>query len=335
MKIFLFSTDVYFVEAFSGLLGKRRHDIELYCFSDEEIARQQVRNCKYSVMLCEQGYLREYIGKEFYIELGNITIMPKEDKSGQINIYQRADLILEDLDHILSLAEGRNVENAGLGKKMAFYSTEGGAGKTTLAYLTSVMSAKKRKTLYFDLCPLAKNNNLYNVEFRHTMEEVLYAQHENSGVLEIIYETMVCNEDGVYVLPAIKSLGDYKELSAEVVKKLCEHAAGTGIERVVLDLPCTFNTWAEEILQFCDKVIWVYGSTDGSRKKEEAVKTDPYMKRMLDKSIFVKNRSQHKGEAEIEFPFSSTMQKAGQISKVLEVNPEFVTGCLAIDKELM
>lgn len=335
MKLLLCSSDAYFIEAFSYLLSKKRHDVMLESYSDESRAREQLGQGKYNVLLCEQGYLEEYIGQSFYIELGNTTMMPKEDKLGKLNIYQRAELILEDLGHILSFTEGGEAADARAEKRIAFFSTEGGSGKTTIAYLTSVISAKKRKTLYWNLCPFGATDNLYRTEFQHGMEEIMYAQHEKSGVLELLYETITCNADGVYVLPNIKSLGDYKSLTSDEIKELCEAIVKTGMECIILDLPGCYSTWTEELLLISEKIVWVYGGTESSIRREELVKTDPYLKRFLDKSIFVRNKAQQKEESKIAFPMSTTMQKASQISKVLDVNPEFVSGCLAIEKNVM
>lgn len=335
MKLLLCSSDVYFIETFSYLLSKKRHDIVLTCYSDESRAREQLEQGKYNILLCEQGYLEDYIGQSFYIELGNMTMMPKKDKHGKLNVYQKADFILEDLGHILSFVEGGEVADIGAEKIIAFFSTEGGSGKTTIAYLTSVESAKKRKTLYWNLCPLGDTDNLYHMEFHHSMEEIMYAQHEKSGVQELLYETITCNADGVYVLPNIKSLGDYKSLTSNEIKELCEDIVKTGIECIILDLPGCYGTWTEELLLTSEKIVWVYGGTESSIRREELVKTDPYLKRFLDKSIFVRNKAQQKEESKIAFPMSTTMQKASQISKVLDVNPEFVSGCLAIEKNVM
>lgn len=335
MKLLLFHTNLYFIEAFSNLLARNRHDIELSCYSEEDIVKEQLRKEKYAVFLCEQGYCREQAAGRFFIELGNTTEMPNEEKAGKLNIYQRADSMLEDIRHILLIAEGGKAENSGVERKAAFFSTEGGAGRTTVAYLTAAKAAKERKTVYWNLCPLADTDNLYRVTFRHTMEDILYAWREKKGVLELLYETMACNEDGVYVLPGIRSLGDYKGLAAECVRELCGYLLQTGTELIILDLPGDYSAFTEELFVFCEKLVWVYGDTEGSLRKELSVREDPYLRRFVDKSIFVRNKARQKAETGISFPVSSTMQKASHIAKVLEVNPEFASGCSVIEKAIM
>lgn len=335
MKIMLFSSNLYFIEAFSLLLSQKRRDIELACYSDETIVKEKMQLTNYNIVLSEEGYLSDVIGQATYVALGNVTMMPKEDGVGALNIYQRADLMLEDLEHILSVVGGKSVDSFGSEKKVVFYSTEGGAGKTTIAYLTAVEMAKSAKILYWNLSPLADTENLYRTECRHLMEEILYALHEGSGVLELLYETLTCNTDNVYILPNVKSLGDYKSLTVDRVKELCRYIIKTGIETIILDLPSGYEVMAEGLLEWCDKIVWVYGSTESSYRKEQRVKEDPYLTKNMHKSIFVRNRAPQKVENKIAFPVSNTMQKANQISKVLEVNQEFVAGCQAIEKAIV
>lgn len=335
MRLLLFHTNLYFIEAFSNLFARKRHDIELFCYSEEDIVKEQLQKERYTAFLCEQGYCREQAAGSFFIELGSTTEMPKESKTGKLNIYQRADSMLEDLRHILLLAEGGKAESSGKERKAAFFSTEGGAGRTTIAYLTAVKAAKSYKTVYWNLCPLADTDNLYQAAFQHTMEDILYAQREKKGVLELLYETLICNKDDVCVLPGIRSLGDYKGLTAECIRELCGYLLQTGTELIILDLPSGYSTFTEELFVFCEKLVWVYGDTERSLRKEIFVKEDPYLRRFIDKSIFVRNRARQKAETGISFPVSHTMQDASQISKVLEVNPDFVSGCAAIEEAIM
>lgn len=335
MRLLVFSTNEYFVEAFSKLVAKKMYDIELYCYSKEEYLRNQLQNGGTGVILSESGYLQDCVGDYYYVELSTLTIMPKDDKVGKLNIYQKADLIVEDLGHIISIVAGGNATISAYGNKMAFFSTEGGAGKTTIAYLTAVSLAKSKKTLYWNLSPIADTENLYDVNFQNTMEAVLYALHEKSGVLECIFETITCNEDGVYVLPNIKSLGDYISLSPEVINELCEYIFRAEIEVIIMDLPGCYNNFTEKLMYDAKKIVWVHTGSEKGIRYEESIKKDPYLRKLMERSVFVRNKASKKDQENISFPISNTMQKATRISKVLEVNPEFASGCKEIEKQIL
>lgn len=335
MKLLLFSTNEYFIETFSKLITKKMYDVELFCYSKEEYVKRQLQNGGVGIILSENGCLLDCKGDYCYIEMGTVTIMPKDDKVGKLNVYQRADLIVEDLGHIISIVAGNDVNVSAYGNKVAFFSTEGGAGKTTIAYLTAVILAKSKKTLYWNLSPMADTENLYDVNFQNTMEEVLYAQHEKVGLLECLFETIARNENGVYVLPNIKSLGDYISLSPEVINELCEYIFKAEIEMIVMDLPSCYNSFAEKLMNEVKKIVWVHTGDERGIRYEENVKKDPYLRKMMERSIFVRNKASKKEPGNISFPISNTMQKATRISKVLEVNPEFVSGCRDIEKQIL
>lgn len=337
MKCLLFSKDEYFIQVFSKYIAVKQPRLELLCYTEEANAIQKLQKEKISLVLCEEGYLEECKGKIVYITLGMSTQLPKEASIGALNIYQKASKVLDDLEYIMDSMAGATAKKERKGTIAGFCSTEGGAGKTTIAYLTAVQCAKKRKTAYWNLEPLAVTECLYQQEFHHTMEDILFARESAKGLQDTLYETLVQNQDGVYVLPNVQSLGNYLDLSAEIVQEMCGKMIQNGMELLILDLPGGYNAVLEELVSFCNHIVWVYSGSNAGTQKEEKLKQDPYMKTVLNRSSFVKNRVDKKIESETiaSFPYSSTMQKASFISKVMEVNQEFVNGCRIIENNIL
>lgn len=333
MKLTLFHTDEYFITVFTNFITKKRPDIELLSFTSEAAARQTLAEQKIAILLTEEGYLEDYIPKLPYIQLSMMTVMPKEDTIGRLNIYQRASALLEDFNRILSICTGGTQEVSTKGHQIAVYSTQGGSGKTTIAYLMAAQAAKQAKTVYWNLELLSVTENLYRQDFLHTMEELMFERQSGGDLKGFLYDTLRVNADGVYVLPSVQTYGNYRDMDAQLVGELCEQMYALGMEQVILDLPCGLNRFSDELLLGCSHIVWVFDDSPCGRKKEEKVKQDPSLSRLLAKSSFVRNSCADQNAAAgvtAAFPRSNTLSTASLISAVLEVNPEFVNGCKAI-----
>lgn len=334
MKIVLFSIDEYFIKVFIEFIAKKRTDIEMIGFTSEAAARQYLLENKVSVLFCEEGYFEEWIGKLAYIILGFTSIMPKEDVVGRLNIYQKSSLLLEDFDRVINVCMGRTVQNPKMsGEQIVVYSTEGGAGKTTVAYLMAVQAAKRNRTVYWNLELLPATDNLYRQEFQNTMEELMFQRQSTGDIKSLLYDVLKLNVDGVYVLPTVKSYGNYKDIDEKLIQELCMQMYGIGMEKIILDLPGGRNPLVDALLSTCSHIVWVFSDSVRGRKKEENVKQDPSLRRLLAKSSFVRNFCAERTSAAgvtAAFPRSGTLGTAAMISAVLEVNQDFANGCKAI-----
>lgn len=333
MKVLLFSTDEYFVQVFGDFLAKRKSDMEVACYTMESAAADWLGKQKPGLVLCEEGYLQEFSGNSNFISLGMSTVMPKEGEAGRLNIYQKASNILEDIDRIVAICCGKSRVTGKGCKSITSYSTEGGAGKTTISYLTAVQYAQQKKTVYWNLEPLFGAEGLYQMDFRHSMEDILFALKSGRNLQEMIYETVVPNADGVYVLPGLQSFGDYREIDIEVVTRICEELTLMGMERIFLDLPSGLSKFTEELLENSDHILWVFSDSVRGKQKEDSMMKDPYLKRFLGKSSIVRNSCESKTAANgatAAFPLSGTIKKTATVSGVLGVNQEFVQGCKQI-----
>lgn len=338
MKILLFSTDEYFVQVFGNFFTQKNTAADLFCYTEESAAREWLGKEQAELIFCEEGYLSEYANRNGFILLGRQTVMPKDGEVGSLNIYQRSSAILEDVQRLISVCCGtKDIVNR-KEKIVAVYSAEGGSGKTTISYLTAVQSAKSRKTAYLNLEPLFLPYGFYEQQFRHSMEQLLFAMKGGTKLQELLYETLQQNEDGVYVLPEIKSFGDYKEINTDIIDKLCEAVSAAGIEWIFLDLPGGVSSFTEKILEMSCHILWCFSGTEKGRNKEEAVKNDPYLKKFMGKSSFIRNRCERKEDAAgatVGFPYSGTIKKAAAVSNVLKVNKEFADGCRLLESNIL
>jgi len=341
MKILLFSSDEYFLNVFSGYLSREKLEYDVFSYSEETAAEQAVMTQKFDLILSEQGYLEKFDEEPNYVSLGMHTVYPGEGQNGSLNIYQKASQVKEELEYMVQVLSGKSLKD-GTNKTtmVSFFSTEGGSGKTTLAYLTAVECAKQKKTMYMNLEPLSVTEFLYSREGNVRMEDILLSFDEKkeetrSNLLNAIERTA----EDVYVLPTLSNIGDYLELSPAVVLQMINAACSmSGMENIILDLPGSFSTFTETILMESRKIVWVYNGTGTGMKKLEKVQNDPYLKSngILSKSVYALNRCEKKEDGQAyhaAFPKSDTLSKAKQVSTILSVNEEFAIGCRNIAKK--
>ncbi len=333
MKLLLFSTDDYFLNVFGEYLARKKKEYDVLSYSDMKKADDKLRSERIDLILCENGYLEDFEEEGNFISLGMHTILPKANYKAALNIYQKSDRIMEELEYLIQVLKGNNVEDK-QGQKpiVSFFSTEGGSGKTTLAYLTAVLCAREKKVLYVNLEPLAFTDTLYQVEMEESMEEVLLAfDKENSTA--ILLDAIKRNADGVYVLPTLSNIGDYLELSVEIVFEMLHTIASmSGMEAIILDLPGSFCPLTEGIISESKSVVWVYTDGEKGRHKLQKAKEDPYLRAqgILSKSYFVLNKCKRKEdemEYDVAFPISDSLSTANKIGKILDINPDFAKGC--------
>lgn len=335
MRVLLFSSDEYFLNVFACFLSKEKLEFDLFSYSEEEEAVRKLEKERFDLILCEEGYLDSYEEETGYISLGMHTVYPSEKQRGRLNIYQSASRVKEELEYMIQVLGGKELkegkENATL---VSFFSTEGGSGKTTLAYLTAVECAKNKKTMYMNLEPLAVTDFLYAAEWENSMEEILLSfDGEKEEMNSLLLNTMKKSADDVYVIPVLNNIGDYLELSAAGVLQMVRTIANLGgMEVVILDLPGAFSAFTENLLLESKKIVWVYNDGRTGKKKLEKVQSDPYLKAqgILSKSCYVLNRCTNQescSEYHAAFPVSNTLSTAGQISRILEVNEAFQRGC--------
>lgn len=341
MKILLFSTDEYFLNVFTGYFSREKLEYDLFSYSEETVAEQVLGKEKFDLILCEQGYLEKFDEESNYVSLGMHTVYPSENQKGTLNIYQKASRVKEELEYMVQVLAGKNpIGDKSQTNVVSFFSTEGGSGKTTLAYLTAVLCAKQKKTLYMNLEPLAVTEYLYPTDEMKHMEDVLLSFDDTrEETTAVLLNAIDKTRDGVYVFPTLNNIGDYLELSgAMIMKMLYTVSAMSGIENIILDLPGAFSDFTETILMESKKIVWVYSDNRNGKMKLGKIKGDPYLKSrgILSKSVYALNRCENQGLVDnyhAAFPVSKTLNNANQISKILEVNDAFVTGCQNIARK--
>jgi len=332
MKILLFGQDGYFVKKFSEYVSKKMPKHQLYCFTDENKASDFMTKQNPELILTDEGFLSEYANStQTVIDLSEITVMPNEEKRGSLNVFQKASGIVDDLMKITALMSGKSIVD-GKTRKVVFYSTEGGSGKTTIAYLTAVMSAKRRKTVYWNLEPCAFTDNLYISNFNVSMEQCIF-NLQNGKIEETVYNTVVQNEDNVLVMPNIANYLDYQELTLSVIHDVCDIFMKMGVEVVILDLPVGVSEFTETLLDESQKQVWVFSETLKGSGKEKAFISDKSLVEWRTKSTIVRNRCSSMGKTEegiIKIPNSDTIKSAAHLTDILRANPAFEKGCTAI-----
>jgi DNA-binding response OmpR family regulator len=171
---------------------------------------------------------------------------------------------LQLLDNIQKLIAGRKKAAQKKAKYIAFFSIRGGAGASTVIVNTSVVIAKKgRSVILLDLCPfMCDTGTMLGVQAGHTIGELF---QNSSGALdrEDLEAAITRHSSGVQLLCGQQSAEEPHELTHNDIEILFQELNSMA-EYVLIDLPAFSTGLMGDVLKKCDAVGLVTGSDAGS-----------------------------------------------------------------------
>ncbi|MGJ8527489.1 AAA family ATPase [Maritalea sp.] len=144
-----------------------------------------------------------------------------------------------------------------IGRTIAFMSTKGGAGSSTIAHNTgwAISQAVRRDVLILDMdLPFGTAGLNYNQEPPHGLADAVFSADAIDDV--VIDRLMSKCANHVNLLTAPGTLDrdyDFEERSFEQIIEICQK----NIPIVVLDLPHTWNAWVRHTLSTVDEIVVV------------------------------------------------------------------------------
>lgn len=341
LGILVYCDDSYLSEHLKELLRNEQRTFSVFHFTDTEKAERYLSTnaSKIKCVMSSQDLLDEIGTNDVVkVQIGEETIFaPQKEKLYTVNVYQKKDSILNDLLTILR-REGmiaQSQQNAGATTIISFFSTQGGSGRTTLAYLTAVRSASDAKTAYlcFDTAPCV--DPLYKSMPSESGEEFLFALQERADSSQIL-AAFSQTEHGVYVLPALASLQDRALLTADDVEYLLNVLSDSGlVQSVVVDLSNTLGPVERYVLSSSDRVAIVYSDDRMGAAKRQQLENDPNYTTypFAGRELWIGNRCRAEyrdGRFDVCFPISNSLGSVDDLKAVLAGNPAFAAGCDSI-----
>ena len=341
MKIVLYSQDVYFMDIFSMYVKQQHPELIISLFTEKEKARSYIRSHEdeVDVVMADKLFFKDFEAQvPVEIIIGNQTIADTERKIQSLNIYQQRSDIVGDLKKIVLCMSGNSLGHEGFqgGRVAAFSSTQGGSGKTTIAYMTAIQSAKSRRTAYINLETAPYTQGLYQAEFDIAMEDLLFAVKDRRSLAGILISGLKKDQNQVLVLPPIKSMRDFMDITDKDIEYLIQALMDHGeVEMLIIDVPFDFSEKSQKVMEMSDRIFMVYTADSMGGGKQSVFAADPGKEGQagLERVRYVQNRCPDRRDNNpyaMTFPFSQSIAKGVSLSMVLEGNGDFAKGCSAL-----
>jgi hypothetical protein len=339
VNLLLCTPDEYLFGQLKLLLGEDVRTFSVYAFSAPGRARDYLAQNpgRIQCVLADPAFLAELTGPAVKVELGDETRMDP-DAPLSLNVCQRKQDVLEDLHQVLRAAQllSGGSRTAGSVKVFSFFSTQGGAGTSTLAYLTALKASETGKAVYLDLEAAPCTAPLYADEAERSAEEFLCAVKDRGDPGRTLLPALHRNAHGVYVFPLPLSLADQRSLSAEDVRYILDGLTALGEAQVVVaDLSGAPGERSDSVMAASDRVVLVYGDDAMGRAKQERFLGDPAFASYpcAGREFLAGNRCRQNytdGRCDVCFPHSESLAAGTDVQTVLRSNPAFARGCETI-----
>ncbi|MDO4324695.1 MAG: hypothetical protein Q4E24_01455 [bacterium] len=340
MEIMLFSEDTYFIELFSTYAAQNCQEFQMAFFSNVEKAMVYLEEHgrELEAVVATTAFWRKNPNKDenlVEVEIGNHTRIGEEGRRAVLNIYQPGTDIIGDLKKILvALSQGGiTFHNDRKEKIITFFSTEGGSGKTTLAYMLALQLAKTGQTAYFNLEENPYIEHLYHQEYETKMEDILFALKDRRSLASVLVSGLKKNNHNVYTLPLMQSVRDFAEIGPADVELLLESMIELeNMEYLVLDVSSGFSPLNKKILEMSDAILMVYSSTVTGRGKKERFVNDPGIRQLSYRGRirYILNKCHYREDTEgffSVFPDSKSIEQGMSVIDALNQDKEFGKGC--------
>lgn len=329
--IALFHHDKYFYHAFLSLVSdKYKRKYEIIGFTNEEKYKSYLKenNSKNFFAISEYEILKsiEY-NNIIKIVTSNFSNLSSKDKLYYLNIYQAGDDIMSDIEKIVLSLNPEIVNNESPNSNVTcFFSTQGGSGVSTIAYMTAVGLSNLGKTLYLNLEQLGDTDKLYINQNAGNLYDLIVSASSKTDCTQSIISLSSKNAHGVYVMPKFQSMGELYTLNIDNYSYLIDSITNCGyFDYIIIDTIHGINKINEMIFAKCNNLFAVYTSDALGVAKMNRLANDPFVKRFefFDQVKFILNKSDKKIDDDIYvsvFPLSQSTYSGTDIATVLKNN---------------
>lgn len=317
IKIAILERDKSYLTRIVTAFGTKYADkLELYSFTDPDIALQSLGQAKIDVLLsgdvfdidvaqlpkrCAFAYLVDSVG-----------IDSIKDQQA-ICKFQKADLIYKQ---ILSVYSEKASSITGFdvsgekGSVIAFCSPSGGVGTSTMAAACAVHYAKAGyKVLYLDLDPFGSADLFFEGQGQYDMSDIIFALKSKKANLHIKLEGCIKQDvSGVYFYSPAKVALDMMELSLDDKLRLISEIGIMGVyDYVVLDVPFGLDKDTLKLLRQAQGIVMVGdGSNESNTKTARAFVALSILEQNADAPL----------TSRMSFAYNKVSSKSGQSAEI-------------------
>ena len=261
------------VSAFSARYAEK---LEIYSFTDQEVAVATLEGAKIDVLLANDAYdvvveaLPRRCGFAYLVDSLDIESVKNQRA---ICKFQKADLIYKQILSIYSENAG-NISGVKLGDEscriVAFASPGGGVGSSSMAAACAAhFAAQGKRTLYLNLEKFGATDSFFQAEGQFDMSDVIFALKSKKANLSMKLESCVKQtHTGVYFYAPTKIALDMLELSTDDIKRLMSELQVTGsYDYIVMEMDISTDKNMLDLYRLAHGVIVVGDGSEISNTK--------------------------------------------------------------------
>lgn len=283
IRIALLDRDKSYLTRIVSAFGTKYADkLEIYSFTDAEIALATLNSAKIEVLLASDVFSIDFNKVPSRCAFAYLLDAPGIDMLNDqraICKFQKADQIYKQ---ILSVYAEKASSITGFkmtGEEsvvIAFCSASGGAGSSTMAAACATRLARQeKKVLYLNMEKFGSADVFFSGQGRFDMSDIVFALKSKKTNLPLKLESCVKQDaNGVYFYSEAKFALDMMEMTAEDTIQLISELKFTGgYDYIILDLDFSIDREMLKIYRLAQAIVWVGDASVESNKKTERAYT--------------------------------------------------------------
>ncbi len=260
----------YLSRIMSVFSGKYDDKLEVYSFTDKEVALKTLESSKIDVFIADEVFdievenLPKRCGFAYLVDSVEIDLLRGQKAIGR---YQKVDLIYKE---ILDIYSEKTEGTSGLGKNnelctlISFCSASGGTGSSDMAAACAMHFAKQgKRALYLNLEKFGSSDVFFSGDGQFDMSDIIFSLKSKKSNLRLKLESCVKQDiSGVYFFSQSKIALDMLELTAEdcihlvtALKNSCSY------DYIIVDSEFALDKAMLEFYKEMHAIVWI---SDGS-----------------------------------------------------------------------
>lgn len=271
IRVALLDTDeTYSVRLANAFNTYYQDKLEVYSFTDKEIATSFLSNNKIDVFLVDENIDIDILEIPSSCAFGYLTVINSAELvNGQKAIckFQKVDLIYKEILSLFSEVSAYSISNHSSNKSknvVLFISFAGGTGASTLSASYATRLARHgRKPIYLNLELFGGADGFFEGEGNMGMSDIIYSLKSKKNNLGLKIESAIKKTSiGVYFIDSANIVLDVLELKQDDIFTLInEINALDDYDELIIDINFKFSDIDVELIRRSDIVVAV---TDGS-----------------------------------------------------------------------
>ena len=272
---------VYLQRIVSAFNNKYADKLEVYSFTEEEIAVKAVKEAKINVLLAGDEYditpdkLPGRCAFAYFVDTPDVQDI---NHCPAVCKFQKIDMIYKQIISLYSEVAADVITMTGTEEGqtriISFLSPAGGVGSSTVAAACArAMVREGKHVLYLNLEKYGSAENFFQGMGQGSLSDVLYAVKSQKSNLALKLEGIIRqDESGVYFLPECNVVLDRLEMKKEELEvllnqlKICEE-----FDVIILDADFSFDAFEMEIMKQSSVIVMVSDGSENANCKVERV----------------------------------------------------------------